>query len=95
MKQSDDKKHIELLNAIGNLSVRMGVLETQTTEISRRIGIQNGRVADSEAAIKKILLGERYEEGVNEGKTISAGRLVTVLTLVFALAAIIVYFFTK
>jgi hypothetical protein len=96
--KNDQERHIELLTAIASLSARMGVVETQVTDISRRVGIQNGRVADSEAAIKKILLSDSYKDGERDGikigdkkKEISNGRFLTIIGLIVTVIGILLY----
>lgn len=56
-------QHLEIMQAIGKLDVRLSVQETKIDELVRRVGIQNGRVADGEAAIKKLMEDKDYMKG--------------------------------
>jgi hypothetical protein len=90
---TDDQKHLELLTAINGLGIRISILETQGAELNRRVGIQNGRVADSEAAIKKILLSDSYKDGVDKGVNLSRGRVYAFLTLLVAILGVLAYIY--
>jgi hypothetical protein len=63
--------HIEIITAIGKIDTRLSVMEFKQDDLIKKVAIQNGRVADSEAAIKKILKSDTYEDGKKAGmKTI-------------------------
>ena len=83
--------HIEIVSALGKLDVRLSVMETKQDELIRRVGIQNGRVADSEAAIAKIVKSDSYKEGAAAGIKMSGGLIATIITILAAIAGVIAY----
>jgi len=85
---NDEQRHFELLSAIGGVNERVAIVETEVKELTRRVGIQNGRVADSEGAIRKILKTDTYEDGKKAGMKKIWISLIAVIS--FAIGSIVV-----
>ena len=80
-----DENHIELLQAIARLDTRESVIETKIDELVRRVGVQNGRVADAEAAIKKLLSTDDINKGRSIGISTVWKIVVTILTIIIGI----------
>lgn len=83
-----DPNHIQIMKALGSLDTRLSVIETKQDDLIRRVGIQNGRVADSEAAIKKLVGEENYQRGSRQAAKYIIGLLLALAALVISLVAL-------
>jgi hypothetical protein len=91
-------QHLEIMSAVARIETRIAVVETKTDELVRRVGIQNGRVADSEIKIAKIKESMAGDAGEKKGISVSWARFLTVVGLVSTILGIILsiaYIYTQ
>ena len=83
--QKLDDQHIELMQSFAKLEVRLAIIETKVDNLNTKVAIQNGRVADAEVAIKKLM----STDDINKGKSIGINNtwkiIFTILTIVIGI----------
>jgi len=86
----ENEKHLQIMAAIAKLDVRMSVVETKLDGLNTKVAIQNGRVSDSEAAIRKILNMDNYKDGYNKA---TAKTWKYIVGIILAIAAMVIAYF--
>ena len=80
----ENEKHLQIMAAIAKLDVRLSVVETKLDGLNVKVGIQNGRVAEAEAAIKKITGIDDYNRGATHTWKYIVGIILAIAAIVIA-----------
>lgn len=83
MKKNED--HLEIM-------LKLGLLEAGQNELIRRVGIQNGRVADTETHLASLDVALATMKGERKGITVSWKFLLAIVTIAISIWGVLALF---
>lgn len=71
------------------IMVKLAKMGSDIQELVRRVGIQNGAVADAQRKISEIITKQSFEDGKQKGLSISKGTAIALIGIAVAILAAI------
>lgn len=82
-------QHQEIMEKLGVIDTRTSVVETKVDDLRVKVGIQNGRVTESEKQINALRVQFAEMAGEKKGSQFTFGNVLAIITAVGAIAAFI------